>query len=660
MDFFEHQDAARRKTRYLVFLFLLATAAIVLVVDLAAGVVLGSMAGNADSAAFTGAWLADNAGLFATTSIGTVSFIGLSSAYRIASLSSGGSSVARQLGGVQVKPDTQDPLRRRLHNVVEEIAIASGVPVPEVYILEQEAGINAFAAGFNTSDAIVAVTRGTLENLDRDELQGVIAHEFSHILNGDMRLNMRLIGVVFGILSLAIIGRTVLRATRLARVGRNEKGGGAVAAILLMGVVLLVVGYIGVFFGRLIKAAVSRQREYLADASAVQFTRQTDGIAGALKKIAALSQGSLLKQTETEEVNHMLFATGARLSSMLATHPPLADRIRALDPAFMPGDIERLAAEMQAGRAREFVDVAPAAANRKSGGFIPGMITVTPEAITNSVGNPGLKHVLQAAILRAALPDDLLQGAHNPAQAVLLTTALLLDRRDDVRTKQLTLIDSRLGEGAAQVAQRWFEMVLGLGFENRLPVLDIVFPTLKQRPLEDIDALLSLCEEMMRVDGVVETFEFTLCGVLKTYLRDARTPAATGKGKTRIADMHAPIELVFRIVAATGQQSEAAALSAATRGLLRLAEVDPGIQGIIENYAVGQLQAPNADNLEPALIKLDQLLMQDKSVLLKGLAETVMHDGLIAVGEAELLRAICAMLHCPLPPLAALKSAYED
>ncbi len=653
MDFFEHQDAARRKTRYLIFLFILATVCIVVAVDIAAGIIFGLVNREAETAAFTGAWVAQNAGLFTATSLATMSFIGLSSAYRIASLSAGGSKVAQSLGGTQVTPDTQDPLRKRLHNVVEEIAIASGVPVPEVYVMEKEAGINAFAAGFNTSDAVVAVTRGTLENLERDELQGVIAHEYSHILNGDMRLNMRLMGVVFGILALGIVGRTVLRASRHARISsRNSKGGGAVAAIMLMGLALFVIGYIGVMFGRFIKAAVSRQREYLADASAVQFTRQTEGIAGALKKIGALNHSSLIKEADTEEVGHMLFATGSQLASMWATHPPLPERIRALDPSFKPEDLERLAAEMYAARAREFTEEKPEKETPpKRRSWFPGMIAVTPGAITDIVGNPGLEHVLHAAVLRAAIPDPLLEAAHNPAQAVLLTMALLLDKRSDVRLKQLTLIDSRLGEGSADVAERWFGQIEKLGFEHRLPLLEIVYPAIKQRPLEDIDILLELGEAMMEVDGIVDTFEFTLTGVLKTHLRDARNPASVGKGKARLASLHGALQTVFSIVAGTGHASEGEANEAYIRGIRALTAGDPSIEGALDAGRFPAFAAANARQLEPALMALDEVEVRSKAVLVRGLVTTIMHDGQVTVGEAELLRAICTMLHCPLPPL---------
>jgi Zn-dependent protease with chaperone function len=281
LDFFDAQDKRRRATRWLVLVFLLATTVIIAAVTLIVAAALALAQPQLAAGALDPAWLSANAGLLATVAGATAGVIGLASLYRTARLSAGGGQVARELGATPVPTDVQDPLRRRLRNVVEEMAIASGVPVPEIYVLEQEPGINAFAAGFNPGDAAVAVTRGTLETLDRDELQGVVAHEFSHILNGDMRLNIRLMGLLFGILAIALAGRMVLRGTRHVRVsGRSGRNGAPV--VLVVGVGLFLIGSIGVLFARLIKAGVSRQREYLADASAVQFTRQTQGIAGAL------------------------------------------------------------------------------------------------------------------------------------------------------------------------------------------------------------------------------------------------------------------------------------------------------------------------------------------------------------------------------------------
>ncbi|WP_148667825.1 M48 family metallopeptidase, partial [Mizugakiibacter sediminis] len=330
MDFFAEQERARRASRRLVALFALAVLAIVVAVDavLAGLFGIGRHAGRVDPLALGG------------ISLLVIAVIALASAWRIASLAGGGAAVARGLGATPVPADTTDFTWKRLRNVVEEVAIASGVPVPELYVLEDEAGINAFAAGYTSADAAVCVTRGALDKLTRDELQGVIAHEFSHVLNGDMRLNVRLIGLLFGILVLGIVGRRILGAS-----GRSR--GRGTAPLVAFGLAILLIGYVGFFFGRLIQAAVSRSRECLADASAVQFTRQTHGIAGALKKIAALAEGSLLASAQREEVAHMLFGDGVGLSALFATHPPLLARIRALEPGFSEIELKRIARAWQ-------------------------------------------------------------------------------------------------------------------------------------------------------------------------------------------------------------------------------------------------------------------------------------------------------------------------
>ncbi|MBK7012076.1 MAG: M48 family metallopeptidase [Xanthomonadales bacterium] len=312
-------------------------------------------------------------GAILATSLGVIAVIGLATLYRISTLRGGGSAVARQLGATPIAVDTTDFAYRRLRNVIEEIAIASGVPVPEIFVLEQETAINAFASGYSPADAAVTVTRGCLDKLTREELQGVIAHEFSHLLNGDMRLNIRLIGVAFGILVLAIIGRKIAQTTADSR----ARDGGLIIAF---GIALLAVGYIGVFFARIIKASISRQREFLADASAVQFTRQTDGIAGALKKIGGLSDGSRLTSHDGEEVAHMLFGDGVGYSALFATHPPLVDRIKRLQPQFNPDELAEIAADWaQPRRVGESDDPQASVA-----GFAPARGSVRPESASRA------------------------------------------------------------------------------------------------------------------------------------------------------------------------------------------------------------------------------------------------------------------------------------
>ncbi|MGH8184245.1 MAG: M48 family metallopeptidase, partial [Rhodanobacteraceae bacterium] len=316
MDFFAQQAKVRRSSRTLVWLFALAVLAIVVAVDLVCAFVLG-----------VGLRPLPLLGI----AVAVVVVISLCSAYRVASLAGGGAAVAREMNAVEVPANTTNPQWRQLRNVIEEVAIASGVPVPEIYVMQNESGINAFAAGYTPTDAAVCVTQGCLDKLNRDELQGVIAHEFSHVLNGDMRLNIRLMGLLFGIMAIWVIGRFLMWGGYFGLGDGEGSGGGrrrgsGSGQVALAGIALLAIGAIGLFFGRLIQAAVSRARESLADASAVQFTRQTEGIAGALKKIAVFEEGSALQSPRRDEVRHMLFGD-AEQSSWFATHPPIIARI---------------------------------------------------------------------------------------------------------------------------------------------------------------------------------------------------------------------------------------------------------------------------------------------------------------------------------------------
>src|SRR6202789_2648434 len=335
MDFFAQQEKTRKKTKWLVIYFILAVAAMIAAIYIAAvvifsGVQLHQHRGNYYNDQSTPQISLWDPQIFLGVALGTIAIILIGSSYKTMALAAGGSAVSEMMGARLISSNTTDTDERKLLNVVEEMAIASGVPVPQVYVMDDEDGINAFAAGHKPGDATVTITRGCMKLLSRDELQGVIGHEFSHILNGDMRLNLRLMGTIFGILCLAIVGRVLLQALRG---GRGKNG----APIALIGLILFVIGYIGVFFGRLIQAAVSRQREFLADASSVQFTRNPNGITGALKKIGGLGEnGSRLSHAHSEELSHMFFGNGISEAfiGLLETHPPLTDRIRAFDPNF--------------------------------------------------------------------------------------------------------------------------------------------------------------------------------------------------------------------------------------------------------------------------------------------------------------------------------------
>jgi len=661
VDFFAQQDQARRQTRTLVFLFLLAVIAIVAAVDMVVLTVAANLgADSGQTAAPVLPRVGENIGMLTLTSLGTVGLIGLASLFRIASLSAGGGKVARGLGGTQVTADTQDPLRRRLHNVVEEMAIASGVPVPEVYVLEQEQGLNAFAAGFTPSDAAIAVTRGSLETFSRNELQGVIAHEFSHVLNGDMRLNMRLMGVLFGILVISVIGRTILRNIRHSRFrSSRSKDNGGIAAVMLIGVALAVIGYLGLFCARLIKAGVSRQREYLADASAVQFTRQTDGIAGALKKIG-YGASSLIVDSDGEEVSHMLFANGLRsFSKLYATHPPIEQRIRALEPDFdaeaylrkeakQAADHEQAVEEKHVG-AKPVADEAQARLNR----LMQALLILTPGAVSSSIGNPSETHIQHAAELRRLIPPEIYRATQSPSGAPLLMLALLLDQDEALRKQQVKQLAPSFGPEHLSLLSQIHAALSELGPQFRLPLMELAFPALKQRPREQIDALLDLVNKLIETDGHVDTFEYLLSRTLWSLLRDAERPQrVTTKRGTRLVTSIAELHTLFSVVARLGHRGDDdEARDAYQVGMLALLPnsvdwpaYDPPQQWILQ--------------MDQALDTLDKLPPMIKEELVKALTVTISHDGKVTVSEAELLRAVCIILHCPLPPFV-LDTAIE-
>ena len=625
-------------SRRLVTLYLVAAALIVLGVTAVVGAALyfsSSMTVGVPLRYF----LAEYAPVLIATAIGAALLIGGATAFKTAALSSGGGSVAAGLGGTQVAPDVQDPLRRRLRNVVEEMAIASGTPVPEIYVLEQEDGINAFAAGYEPGDAAIAVTRGALELLDRDELQGVIGHEFSHILNGDMRLNIRLMGVLFGILVLGLIGRTILRGGRYGAFSSSRRGKGA-GAVLVVGLGLAILGGVGVLFARIIKAGVSRQREYLADASAVQFTRQTTGIANALKKIGGYGGHSYLRAADPEEVSHMLFGSGAKLSSMFATHPPLTARIQALDPSFDPDQYPDVD-----DQTRLTVERSAAADSGLTSAFAAGGAAPLRESIVDMVGDTQAEHVVYAAGIRESIPVALYDAAHSPEIAYFLVIALILDRGGPVLEQQLAICEQQLGAERTRMIRHLHEELGTTGPEYRLPLLGVAFPALKRRPLPQLSFLSDLVNSLIDVDGEVDLYEYCFYRVLTANIAQASDPARTrplrkvGRKPVREAAVN-----LLRVIARYGHPDDTGRADAFSRGMTHF-----GKWGEEFAYDAGR-QCSTAD-LDESLDILLALNSEGKEMLLQAVTEVVMSDDRLSIAEAELIRAICASLNCPLPPI---------
>jgi hypothetical protein len=519
------------------------------------------------------------------------------------------------------------------------MAIASGVPVPEIYVLEQELGINAFAAGFAPGDAAIAVTRGTLELLDRDELQGVIGHEFSHILNGDMRLNIRLMGVLFGIMALGLMGRMVFRGVRYGGAGSRRGNGGG--AIVIIGLGLIILGSIGVFFSRLIKSGVSRQREFLADASSVQFTRQTDGLAGALKKIGGYESGSLIQAADPEEVSHMLFGSGSRLRGMFATHPPLTERIRALDPSFMERDYPQV-------NIKDRGIASSAAVDQRTAGIAdqaaPSTASIAPAAISASVGRPTEQHIAFATHIRRSVPDTLYDAAHSPQLSYLLVIALILDRNESTLRKQQVMVAELLGEQRARLILQFYEQLQDVGLQFRLPLLEIAFPALRRRPAPELQFLIDLTSRLIEVDGDIELYEFCFYRVLASNLRQVMQPSRPPRHKRAEREdvREAAVELL-RVVAKYGHSNDTDGEAAFRAGL--------GLFGKWgDAYPFTSDIRSTTFSLDNSLDQLVSLNAEGRQMLLDAVTRVVLHDDELTIPEAELVRTICASLEIPLPP----------
>ena len=652
MDFFQHQEKARRKTGLLVFYFVLAVALIVLLVyAILAGLLFasGSRGDLPPEDALARLW---DPGLFAIVTAGTLALVGGGSLYRIASLSGGGHTVAELLGGRPLSSQTSDPDERKILNVVEEMAIASGTPVPPVYLMEEEDGINAFAAGYTPGDAVVGVTRGCIRNLSRDELQGVIAHEFSHILNGDMRLNVRLMGVLYGILLISIAGWIIFRTT--AGSGRyssrrdsdgDRRGGNPWP---LVGLALYILGYVGVFFGNLIKAAVSRQREYLADASAVQFTRNPDGIASALKKIGALAEGSKVENPEAQEASHLFFSDAiGHLFNPLATHPPLAERIRRIDPTF-DGDFSKVKlttgpAVDRAADAR--VTLRPQSAQGR------GSFRFNPAEVLAHVGTVDPQQLAYASALLASYPPSLKERAYEPFGARAIVFALLIDRDDpSVRDAQRQWLAEHAEPGVSGEVEAVLSDVLQLTPEARLPLVSMIVPSLRRLSRDQFEHFDADIRALIGADNQVSLYEYALQRLLMRhlashfgYVRPARVRYESPE------PLAGPVRHVLATLAYVGSSVPAGAASAFAAGAQALGW--PGINSTLPPRDL------DLQSLDRALNELDAAAPALKKQVLAGCAACIGADGRITLEEGELLRAIADALGCPLPPLQSLPGA---
>jgi Zn-dependent protease with chaperone function len=650
MDFFERQDKARRKTKLLVFYFIVAICLLILASYAAVFAIFGKkeITDSLGETSFT-LWQSD---LFLWSTLGTLVVIGIGSAFKTAELSKGGSAVAQMLDGRLINPNATEANERKLLNVVEEMAIASGIPVPQVFLLENEAGINAFAAGHSTGDAAIGVTRGGMQMLSRDQLQGVIGHEFSHILNGDMRLNLRLMGLIFGILCLTVVGRVLIQT-------RGKKN-----PLPLLGLALIIIGFVGVFFGRLIQAAVSRQREFLADAASVQFTRNPGGLAGALKKIGGLESGSKLESAHAQEASHLFFANGLRssMSGAMATHPPLEERIRALDPSF-DGKFPEVAPYIEQPpplppeepRRTQPPPLPPPLPTftraEAAGAGIIGTV-IAAQALLPAVGQPTTRHLQYAADLRQSLPESLKSAARDPLGASALIYALLLSPEQPAREKQLADLASAASDPIVDETLTVWPETRNVDVRMIIPLVDLALSALRQLSPAQFHEFRAAVRALVESDRQIDLFEYMLQKIVLRHLEPNFVHAP--KPVTQYYDLKplsADCGVLLSAMAYAGHEDPVQVEAAFARG----AELLSGIAKTEIPFL------PKADcdlpRLDIALERLVLAVPQIKKNVLNACAETVAADGQLRISEAELLRAIADSLDCPIPPFLPAAAA---
>jgi Zn-dependent protease with chaperone function len=704
-NFFEHQDTAKRNTFRLVVLF--AAAVILTIISV---YVVAVMALDWEALFFpktlaqeaSASWWNEQAFMIAT--LGTLLLVGGGTFWKIRQLARGGGSlVCEQLGGRFVDFRTDDLAEQQLINVVEEMSIASGVSVPLLYVLDDEMGINAFAAGFTPNNAAVAVSRGCIEMLNRDELQGVIAHEFAHILNGDMRMNIRMIGILHGILMLAVTGRILFRMafTGSGRRSRSSRdSGGGVIAIAAIGVALIVIGYVGRFFGQIIKSAISRQREYLADAAAVQFTRNPRGLSGALMKIGGYASGSEIDSPEADEVSHLFFGdalgTTSLLSSVFATHPPLKKRIRRVDPSFggafpkfeRPKQLTKADLEAQqnslnqdkpkwedprgqspvmAGIAAGAGTSARLAADGGNGGQSQGQspnkspnkspsrpaaqkseqrMHLKADEVVRSMGQTSEEHVEYARDTLAAIPQQIRKASRDTYSAAAVVFALLMDVDLSTRQAQLEMLTKELTRGLADEAQGYMQMLENLDPRHRMPLVETLVPALRQMSQDQHAKFVQILDKLIYADDRVSLFEFSLEKLLKHRLE-----ASHGGGGRRVAQYYSltPLQndviLLLSCLAYAGHPNDQAAVEVAFR------EGAGCLPSNVRKKA--QLLARSRcsfDALDPALDRIAKATNAIKQTIVNATAHCVLADEEVTAEEAELLRAVCEVVDVPLPP----------
>ena len=603
MNFFRAQDEARGRTTKLVVLLVLAI--VILTGSLYVLAVIGHgkvyLRGGYD-------WFQPKL-FFGTTGI-ALAVIAVGSLLRIAELSKGGGAIAERLGGRLVGANTTDLAERRYLNVVQEMALAAGLPVPLCYVIDGDATINAFAAGNDPQDAAIGVTRGALDHLTRDELQGVIAHEFSHIGNGDMKLSLRIIGAVAGLTALAQLGYIFFR---LAGSVRGKNSAPIALGMIVTGLVVLIVGSGGIFFAKVIQASVSRQREYLADASAVQFTRNPLGLASALKKVAGMSGAKREASASELESQHLFFASsGGFMEFLFSTHPPINERIRLIDPAF-DGIIP---------------DVVPVqvVAPEPVAGFAPASRVAPPPLPIETRAVPTDLQIQDSLGFRGQIPDALRSASQDPVSAMGLVLGLVLRRDPAMRSAQLEKARNLAGGEVAREAERFEPLLRSLSAGSRVPLLDLSMPALRQLSPEQ-EALFRLAITQVGYDAEDGLIVLLIQASMRRYLSKEKNPVS------RAGDLASACGLVLSAVVRTSSESPEAQARAYQLGAGVL-----GLPGLSRALLDGE--QIDLQKVDDALAVIAGQSVYDRRKFVRACGVAMLNDGKAEEAEIEIVRAV--------------------
>ena len=646
MDFFAQQDLARRNTRMLILFFIAAVLLLILLTNAAVAAFLffsgdyniysGNRQGMAGFLSYF-SWAR-----FGTIGLAVTATVALVVLAKWIQLSTGGKAVAESMGGARILPQSRDAAERRCLNVVEEMALAANMPVPPVYVLNEERGINAFAAGITPADAVVAVTRGTIEHLKRHELQGVIAHEFSHILNGDMRLNIRLAAMLKGITFIGDVGHFLMRSSNRVRTGASDRRG-AGPALPALGLALWLMGWLGGIAAGFIKAAISRQKEFLADASAVQYTRSSDGIGDALKVIGGYIPGTLVHAARATEMSHIFFGQiEHRLWQVFATHPPLRKRIERVDPRWDGQYIER-----------KPVHYPEQPRTPGSGAVGVGRAALVAAAVASAVARedqpedadfePDPDQLEQETATREDIPLIFVRHSHEPLGAHALVYSLLISTDQTVRQRQLEIIGGAGIIGLLEMVNTFSPGVLALGAPRRLPLLEMCLPALKSMSSRQYQLFKNTLLQLIQADQQTELYEWCLFQLVRHYLDPEFIQVKPSRARYRRLQAVAPhVQTVFSVLAWEG--------SGESQAVFRLGVDNLGFK----DMALLPRGECNVAIFKNAVHELADCYPLLKPRLLKAMTLAAGQDGQLSPAEREIIASMAAVMDCPIPSVQDL------